>query len=76
MNLIDYFTCDVLTACDVTLPKAKEVEAKTRYNVRFYDWNDTLIKTSSTVEGQKAVSPVDPTRDGYTFAGWDTSIHY
>ena len=71
LNLIDYFTCDVLTACDVTLPKAKEVEAKTRYNVKFYDWNDKLIKTSSTVEGQKAVSPVDPTRDGYTFAGWD-----
>ena len=74
INLIDYFTCDVLTAADVKLPKAKEVEAKTRYNVKFYDWDNTLLKTSSTVEGQKAVSPVDPTRTGYTFTGWDTDF--
>ncbi|MBO7078920.1 MAG: Ig-like domain-containing protein, partial [Bacilli bacterium] len=74
LNLIDYFTCDVLTAADVKLPKAKEVEAKQRFNVKFYDYDDTLIKTSSTVEGQKAVSPVDPKRDGYTFKGWDTDF--
>ena len=74
INLIDYFTCDVLTAADVKLPKAKEVEAKTRYNVKFYDWDNTLLKTSSTVEGQKAVSPVDPTRTGYTFKGWDADF--
>ncbi len=74
LNLIDYFTCDVLTACDVNLPQAKEVETKTRYAVKFYDYDDTLIKTSSTVEGQKAVSPVDPKRDGYTFSGWDTDF--
>ena len=74
LNLIDYFTCDVLTAADVTLPKAKQVEEKTRYTVKFYDWDDTLLKTSSTVEGQKAVSPVDPKRDGYTFKEWDNDF--
>ena len=42
-----------------------------RYGVRFYDWNDTLLKTDSVDYQSAATAPADPTREGYTFLGWD-----
>ena len=49
------------------------------YTVRFYDWDDTLLKTELVNEGEDATPPEDPHRDGYTFVGWDddyTDIQY
>ncbi len=44
------------------------------YTVTFNDHNGTLIATRSVVSGQGATAPSDPTRSGYTFAGWDAAF--
>lgn len=42
-----------------------------RYTVRFLDYDGTVLSTQSVLEGMSAVAPANPTRDGYTFTGWD-----
>jgi len=46
------------------------VDAPT-YTVTFLDWDGTEIDSQEVEEGQSATAPADPTRDGYTFIGWD-----
>ena len=41
------------------------------YSVRFLDWNGTEIKGESVEYQSAATAPADPTREGYTFMGWD-----
>ena len=41
------------------------------YNVTFQDFDGTVLKTESVVEGKAATAPEYPQRDGYTFVGWD-----
>ena len=43
----------------------------TRMNtVKFYDWDDTLLKSEEVPYGQDATPPADPTRTGYIFDVW------
>lgn len=42
------------------------------YTVSFVDWDGTPLGASTVIKGTSAAAPADPTRDGYTFTGWDT----
>ena len=50
-------------------------EVKSTYTVTFVDWNGTVLKTQTVEEGSSATSPSNPSRDGYTFIGWDVSFN-
>ena len=39
--------------------------------VKFIDYDGTILKTDKVASGSNAVPPVNPTREGYTFNGWD-----
>lgn len=41
------------------------------YRVVFKDWDGTIIKEIMTFYEEEIDVPQDPTRDGYTFIGWD-----
>ena len=41
------------------------------YTVTFDDYDGTELGTDVVAYGDDAVPPADPTREGYTFAGWD-----
>jgi hypothetical protein len=41
------------------------------YVVRFVDWNGALIKSQTILSGGNADAPENPTRENYTFTGWD-----
>jgi uncharacterized repeat protein (TIGR02543 family) len=44
------------------------------FTVIFQDYDALIFKTETVRYGQSASSPVDPTREGYTFIGWDQSF--
>ena len=48
--------------------------ASTTYTVRFLDWDNSVISTQTVTRGGSATAPPNPTRDGYTFTGWDKSF--
>ena len=41
------------------------------YTVIFQDWDGTTLKTEQVEQGKSATAPAAPTREGYTFKGWD-----
>ena len=41
------------------------------FTVTFKDWNGTVLKTEQVEQGKSATAPAAPTREGYTFKGWD-----
>ena len=57
-----------MPANDVTVSGSFTIE---RYTVTFYDWDGTVLKVETVAWGQAATPPADPTREGYTFIGWD-----
>ena len=42
-----------------------------RYTVRFVDWDDALLKEEIVRESESATPPENPSREGFTFTGWD-----
>lgn len=51
-----------------------EYNVNTYYTVNFVDWDGTLIESQQVLEGEDAVAPADPVREGYKFIGWDTDF--
>ena len=50
------------------------VAVTTTYTVTFVDWDGTVLKTQTVLEGSGATAPSNPSRTGYTFNGWDKSF--
>ena len=45
------------------------------FTVTFVDWDDSPIGDAQTIKkGGAATAPSNPTREGYTFIGWDTEF--
>ena len=44
------------------------------YTVTFKDWNGSVLKTETVNYGGAATAPANPTREGYTFTGWDKAF--
>ena len=42
-----------------------------RFEVVFKDWDGTVLKSYSVDWNTAAIAPANPTREGYTFIGWD-----
>ena len=51
----------------------KETPVET-YTVTFVDYNGTVLKTETVNSGESATAPANPSREGYTFKGWDKSF--
>ena len=41
------------------------------YVVNFVDWDGTILKSEQVEEGHAATAPANPTRENFTFVGWD-----
>lgn len=48
----------------------KKDSSTTQLTVRFIDWNDKVLYVQKVYEGEDAIPPLAPTREGYTFTGW------
>ena len=56
-----------------TDPKPTDPQVTT-YTVTFKDHDGTVLKTETVEEGKAATAPANPTREGYTFEGWDKTF--
>lgn len=45
------------------------------YNVTFSNGMGTILKTQSVLRGASASAPAEPSREGYSFEGWDKSFN-
>ncbi len=70
------FTTGMNTGNSIKIYKkiTSSAPVETYYTVTFKDWDDTVLSTQSVLEGTAATAPADPTREGYTFTGWDKAF--
>jgi len=45
------------------------------YTVTFVDYDGTVLKNETVTEGEAVAPPVDPSREGYVFSGWDKAYN-
>jgi len=55
------------TVSNTTLESVRQIT----YTVTFKDWNDSVLDSQTVVKGNSATAPASPSRNGYTFTGWD-----
>ncbi len=46
-----------------------------KYTVIFKDYDGSILKTEEVESGDSATAPVNPSRDGYRFTGWDVTFN-
>ena len=44
-----------------------------KHTVTFYDWDDSIVSQQTVYDGEDAITPPAPERDGYIFTGWRQS---
>ncbi len=59
---------------NLTVTAQYEAISATTYTVKFVDYDGTELKTENVNEGGSATAPENPTREGYTFTGWDVEF--
>src|SRR5690554_6841759 len=47
------------------------VEEVIKYEIKFIDFDDSVIEVFELEEGKTIIAPTAPTREGYEFVGWD-----
>ena len=52
----------------------KAVYEKNEYTVKFVDWDGSELSSQVVKFEEAATPPEDPTREGYTFKGWDKAF--
>lgn len=62
------------TKPNTTEPNATEPVKPTTYTVTFKDHNGKVLGTQEVEEGKAAAAPAEPTREHFTFAGWDKTF--
>lgn len=62
------------TKPNATEPNATEPVKPTTYTVTFKDHNGKVLGTQEVEEGKAAAAPAEPTREHFTFAGWDKTF--
>ncbi len=67
----DIATPTHMPASDLVITGAWNIN---QYTITFADTGDTVIAPMTQDYGTAIIAPADPTRTGYTFAGWDTEI--
>lgn len=60
-------TTDAITIGTISAPKPE-------YTVTFYNDDGSVIETQTVTEGEAAVTPANPEKEGYTFVGWDSDL--
>ena len=50
------------------------IEEEKYYDVIFYDAQDQIYATQHVLEGEDALPPTPPTKEGYVFVEWDTDF--
>lgn len=51
-------------------------EGVLQFNVRYEDWDGTLLKEETVDSGGSVAPPPDPVRKGYTFSGWSADTDH
>lgn len=60
---------------DLTITAQYSKNNANNYTVTFVDWEGTVLSTQTVVEADAANEPIQPSRIGYTFTGWDNSYN-
>ena len=58
----------------VTAQYTQNSSGTTSFTVTFQDWDGTVLKSEQVDKGKSATAPANPTREGYTFTGWDKTF--
>ncbi len=58
----------------ISLSDAVNGSVQLQYEVLFRDYDDTILSQQYVLSGEDATAPSNPTRTGYSFAGWDGSF--